>query len=292
MKLRVLWLVALATTISGCATAPAPAPTVGENPVPKEPAYGRVTKVSEPMLTCSEATRAARDAVVYLGYTISSVEAAKPDKPGIVLGQRDSGWAAAAPEAGTLYTLKVTIRCSDAGSEIEAATDEGLATQLRFPSRFAAAIKQQAETKPRQVAGHDEQPQGLIINVEPLRSAAARRELGEDLPAAGVTPVRFEIINRSQRRYRFRRDDVELVATQGGREAPLSAAAAAARLALPAGSTALQSMLAEKQIQDGEIKPAATLRGFLYFKAAAYKKARVELLDIEADESEGFSVEF
>jgi hypothetical protein len=68
------------------------------------------------MLTCAEATRAASETVMRLGYTIATVETARPGTPGKVVGRRDAGWSSGSPEAGALHTLTITITCSDAGS--------------------------------------------------------------------------------------------------------------------------------------------------------------------------------
>ncbi|MFQ5668675.1 MAG: hypothetical protein ACE5I7_19910, partial [Candidatus Binatia bacterium] len=178
---------------------------------PAAPLFVRRAHVREPMLTCMQATHAAHQALARMGYSVTSVERPQPGAPGKVVGRRDTGWAPRYPEAGTVYTVTVGITCSDAGAEFDAVTNEGVAAQLLFPHNFAAALKRVVRRQPvrPQLAG--EEPQGLIVNVEPQRSRAARSDFGLDLPAAGITPVKFEVINRTKRRYHFQRDGVELV---------------------------------------------------------------------------------
>jgi hypothetical protein len=274
----------LSVLLCGCASQ-----RVGEKP---SPWIVRPAHVNEPMLTCAQATRAAREALMQMGYTISAVESAKPDAPGKVVAKKETGWAAATPEASSVNTVTVTVRCSDTGSEFDAVTDEGIGTQLTFGQRFAAALKERANRKVIQPRATDEPPRGLILQVEPQRGSAARAAFGLDLPAAGVTPVRIDIRNRSPRRYGFRRERVELVTQEGSRARALSAAAAAKRVA-PAGQEAtVEAQLRERLIADAEVSPGSSLSGYLYFDAAAYSRARVVLTDIDSDEPEGFSVEF
>jgi hypothetical protein len=256
------------------------------------PLFVRPAHVSESMLTCAQATRAAREALLRMGYSISTVEAAKPESPGKVVGTVNTGWSPADPESGTLYTVTVSIKCSDAGSDLDAVTDEGTGTQLTFPQRFAKAVNQVMQRK--QVAPHfgSELQQGLVIHVEPQRSGAALAAFGLDLPAAGVTPVRFEILNRSSRRYRFQGDGVTLITQEGEQVSALDLNAAAARMAKPGEEGEVASLLRKKMIADDEIPPGQSRRGYLYFNASAYRRASVVLTDVDSDESEGFSVEF
>jgi len=226
-----------------------------------------------------------------MGYTITAVESARADKPGKVVGSRETGWAPAAPQAGDVHSATVSVTCSDRGAEFDAVTDEGMGTQLNFPKRFAAALKDRVNVKPVRAVKNDAPAQGLVITVEPKRSAAAVSEFGRDLPGAGVTPVKVEIINRSTRRYGFERSQVKLITVQGSQETHLPSSAAASRGSSGADAE-LAAVLAKKEIPDAEIQPGASLGGYLYFKAAAYQRARVVLTDSESGDPEGFSVDF
>jgi hypothetical protein len=275
-------LVALAT---GCTTSAGGAK-------PGTPWFVRPAHVSEPMLTCAQATRAAREALARMGYAIGAVEAARPGVPGKVVGKVDSGWAPANVDSGDVHQVVVTIQCSDRGSEFDAVTDEGFATQLTFSQRFSEALKENADRKVVQPRLSDEPPPGLELMVEPLRGPASESAFGLDLPGAGVTPVKVAIVNRSPRRYRFRRSGVKLVTEEGTRAKPLTPAAAAQRAVKGGNPGEAAVLLQQKTIADAEIPPGGSLSGYLYFDAAAYRRARVVLTDVASDEPEGFSVEF
>jgi len=259
---------------------------------PGTPWFVRPAHVSEPMLTCAQATRAAREALTRMGYAVGAVEAAKPGVPGKVVGKVDTGWTPANPESGDAHQVVVTIQCSDRGSEFDAVTDEGFTTQLTFARRFSNALKENADRKVVQPRLSDEPPPGLELKVEPLRGSASESAFGLDLPGAGVTPVKVDIVNRSPRRYRFRRANVRLVTEEGTRAKPLTPAAAAQRAVKVGDAGEAAVLLQQKTIADGEIPPGGSLGGYLYFNAAAYRRARVVLTDVASDEPEGFSVEF
>jgi hypothetical protein len=273
---------ALLFAVAGCA-----ATTPGQPPAP---ASG--TRVSESMLTCSEATRAARQALMRLGYSITRVTPAKAGAPGTVVATRDTGWSPASPEPGTVHTATVTITCSDSGAEFIAGTDEGFIERMSFPQRFTAAVQAAVGRKTAQPKATNEEPRGLLVSVEPQRGTAAQHEFGADLPAAGITPVKIEIKNRSDRRYDFKSSDVELLTEEGSHVEPLSLADAVACLGSSPDAAAARQRMSQKELQDRDIPPGLSLDGYLYFKAAAYRRARVVLTDVESDEAEGFSVEF
>jgi hypothetical protein len=249
--------------------------------------FARAARVAEPMVTCAEATQSAVDAVRRLGYTVTDVKRATAEEPGLVLGVRELGFTAANPVAGGQNTIKVRVTCSDAGSSFEAVSDEGGLAQLNFPSRFSSILKKEVSTKRQRQTRPAEPARGLVLTMEPQRSAEAMAEFGVDLPAAGVTPVKLEINNRSDRSYAFDSSQVTLVTTQGRREKSMSIDAVVAKLA---GEQVAR--LRARVIADGEIAPGALRGGYLFFPASTYRRARVVLMDIESDEPEGFSIAF
>jgi len=276
----------LALLPAGCTT------TAGKNGQPGTSWYTRPAHVSEPMLTCNQATRAAREALVRMGYSVDSVVAAKPGVPGKVIGKVDSAWTYANSESSDIHRVAVTIQCSDRGSDFEAVTDEGFTTQLTFGQRFTKALRENVDRKVIQPRLSDEPAPGLDLRMEPLRSGASQSALGIDLPSSGVTPVKVTIANRSPRRYLFNQSKVRLVTEEGTRQTPLSPAAAAQRVVTSGDASKTAERLRKKMIADGEIAPGGSLSGYLYFSAAAYRRARVILTDVASDEPEGFSVEF
>ena len=63
------------------------------------PQLESVARASEAGMPCSQATGVARRALLKLGYTITTVEPAKPDAPGKVVGVRHTGYTPHIPEA-------------------------------------------------------------------------------------------------------------------------------------------------------------------------------------------------
>jgi hypothetical protein len=260
----------------------------GENGAGKAPPQlHSVATVTERDLPCTQATTIARQALIKLGYTIESVEAAKPDAPGRVAGIRNTGWTPRIAESGTVYTTVIEVKCSDAGATFEALSDEGFTRRIGLRRDFPPAVAGLLARKVKRPRAKREPDRGLLITVEPQRGRDAGAEFGADLPASGVTPVRLKIENRTERTYGFEREQVKLMTQEGRRVEPLRDKEIENRLGTP-----LQSQLAAKLITDGDLQPGATRSGFVYFPAAAYRRATIIMLDRESDEPEGFSVEF
>lgn len=238
-------------------------------------------------MTCAQATGVARQAVLKLGYTVEAVEPAKSGVPGRVVGLRHTGWTPRIAEEEDVYRTEITIRCSDSGSTFDMATSEGFTRRLSLRRDFPPAIAAVVQQPIRRPRIREEPDQGLIIAVEAQRSRDAHAVFGADLPASGVTPVQVKIDNRTERTYAFSRERVKLVTQDGRNAAPLTAHDLAAKL-----GTNLPAQLEGKLIADGDLGPGANRSGFMYFPAAAYRRATIILLDRENDEAEGFNVEF
>lgn len=281
--MRAVVAIVFACLVSGCA-----AGIPGTGVPSSDTTFSRAARVSESLVTCNEATHAAVHAVRTMGYTVTDVKRATAEEPGLVVGARELGFAAANPVSGGQETMKVRVTCSDAGSSFEAVSDEGGLGQLNFPTRFASVIKKEVATKAVRQTRPAEEARGLIVTMEPVRSGDALSAFGEDLPGGGVTPIKVEINNRSDRRYAFEGERVTLVTTQGKREKSMSPAAAAAK----AGGGDLVAKLRDQAIVEGEIAPGESRHGYMYFPASTYRSARVVLTDIESEEPEGFSIGF
>jgi len=245
--------------------------------------HGHATAAGMP---CSEAARVAQGALLRLGYQTDTVDAPKPGAPGRAVGVKNTGWSMATPEPGSQYTATVTMTCSNQGAEFDAVTDEPLPASLTFKSDFATVIAQVASRRVTRPHLAERPETGLVIDVEPLRGSAAAAEFGADLSAAGVTPVRLKIDNRTDRTYVFDGERVQLVTQEGERAAPL----ALDRVGTLTGPA--QAAAREKRIAEGEIAPGVVRSGFLYFPASTYRRATLVLIDRETEEAEGFSVEF
>ena len=247
-------------------------------------AHSRATMTGMP---CTEATRVARAALLRLGYAGDVVTPAQAGVPGRVVAYKAGGYDYGTNQATRQYTATVEVTCSNAGATLAATTDEALPGSLTFKSDFAnaaAAVAARRVQRPR-VASRPEA--GVVIGIEPLRGGDARSTFGADLPAAGVTPVRLTIDNRTDRTYAFAVARVRLESQEGDRTAPLADAEVARR----AGAAARQTV-ADHALADAVIAPRGIVTGFLYFPAAAYRRATVVLIDQASEEEEGFSVEF
>lgn len=242
-------------------------------------------RTSLPGLPCAPAIRAARAALLRLGYTVVSVEGAAAGRPGKMVARKTTGWSGPDPQAGSEYTANVTVTCSDSGAELEASTDEPWLAGVRFRSEFPKTVQELAERKPARQP-NEKPSSGLVVGVEPLRSSEATSEFGVDLPAAGISPVRLSIENHTERTYVFRAAAVRLMTEAGASAQPLGPERVAS--ALPPS----EKQLTAKLIADGDIRPGEKRSGFLFFQAAAYKRASVGLTDRETDETEGLSIEF
>jgi hypothetical protein len=162
--------------------------------------------------------------------------------------------------------------------------------RMSFGREFDSAVRAVMEREALQAEAQrrdDALRTGLVIVVRPLLGAETEGELGAELSASGVTAVRVEIENRTTRPYVFDRGDLRLVAEGGQRRRALALDDAGATLDPEANRK-----LAAKQVAEGTIAPGAKLSGFLYFPAAAYRRATVTLTDEESGEAEGFRVEF
>jgi hypothetical protein len=238
-------------------------------------------------MPCSEADRVARGALLRLGYDGQVVTASQPGAPGTVVAYKAGGYDYGSNAATRQYTATVTVTCSNAGATLDATTDEPLPGSLTFKSDFANNVDAVAARRIQRPQLASRPATGMVITIEPLRGADARGALGVDLAAAGITPVRLTIDNRTDRTYTFAPTCVRLESQEGERTAPLSNAELGKR-----ADAAGQRAAAKHAIADAVIAPHAVLDGFLYVPASAYRRATVVLIDQATGEEEGFSVEF
>lgn len=245
------------------------------------------SRATVPGMPCAEADRVARAALLRLGYESEVVAPAQPGTPGRVVGHKAGGYDYVTNAATRQYTATVTVTCSNAGATLAAVTDEPLPGSLTFKGDFASTVDAVAARRIQRPQLASRPPTGVVIAVEPLRGSDARSALGVDLPAAGVTPVRLTIDNRTDRTYAFASARVRLESQEGERTGPLSTAEVG-KLAGAAGRQAA----AEHAIADAVVAPGAVISGFVYLPASAYRSATVVLIDQESAEEEGFRVEF
>ena len=252
-------------------------------------------RLQEPRATCAQALRASRDALRKLGYTIEEVVPERGGEPGRVVALRHAGWSAADPRAGSAYRVTADVQCDDSGATVVAVAEGEAMERMRFAGKFDAAFREAlAADRPGSSGGvrgaRARTPErGLSISVAPLAGADAPPFAEIDPLAAGIMPVRVEIANRTDRRFDFDPATVRLTTVEGDRRGPLGEADLRRRLA--AATDAVAAMLAAR-IAAGEIAAEEVRSGYLFFEAAAYRRATVVVTEVESGEAEGFSIRF
>jgi hypothetical protein len=235
----------------------------------------RHVTLSEKGLTCAEAQRVAVEAVRRMGYTISESTRATPGTPGVIVASRTDGV--------NTRGLMVSIACTTLGAEVEARSDQTGLSDLNFASEFRRTFEVATANRP---PPRPPAASGVDVLLTPER-ASGFADLGVDLSAAGVLPVSVRITNHTSRAYRFRIAGVRLQTASGERVAALGNDGLTSRVGADAAAG-----LRQKVLRDSDLAPNATLTGFLFFPFNSYARARVELIDKQSDEAEGFSIEF
>jgi hypothetical protein len=162
-----------------------------------------------------------------------------------------------------------------------------------------------------QPAGGSQQPAGtaeprLRVIVRPLDRFEIRKTIGVDLERRGLVVVRVEIANGTARTYELPSGAVVLASEAGNRVPPLGRDSIGRILresatAVPGPDEAplppidvgaTTGALDASALRYGRIGPGDNLSGCLYFPDAAYRGARVQLIDMETGEKEGMIVGF
>jgi hypothetical protein len=232
----------------------------------------RKQTIAVPALSCEQANRLAYRTVTVLGYTPASLQIATPGQPGHILARKDGA------KDGT-----VTITCNESGAIVE--PEKGglpipsLVGPAERPGEFPQIFRQTFNIlrSSQEVVEARGPEKGLNLTMTPLNSFESQIELGADLPANGVLPVKVIISNNTSRPYGLDASKVFLQPAGGGRVAPSTPPAAGQ-------SKALQGEMI--------LQPGQTVSGYLFYPAGQYTSARTTLVDKETDEGEGFSVQF
>ncbi len=255
-------------------------------------------EVFEARATCSQALRASRDAMRKLGYTVEAITPAREGAPARVVGVRNTGWSAADPTAGQRYEATAEVRCDDSGATVAATADGPSLDRMRFPGDFSRAWRDAIASAGagrrsgggiRGSAEPTRIERGLSISVVPGTVEEAPGFGGFDPVASGILPVHVEIANRTERRYRFDPASLRMTTIEGERREALGESELRRRAAAVPG---LFEKLSEAALAASEIAPGSSLRGYVYFLPAAYRRATVSATDIETEEDEGFSIRF
>ena len=258
-------IISCGAIMASCATGPEPHHRTIAKPPPAP------TKIDDPSMSCEEANSVAYKTVNVMGYTATSVTVATPGQSGQIVAEKE----------GTRGG-RVIIMCHSGGG----ASVEGQEGGLPVPSfvggenphkfynsfRHSFILIRENEARTKQVS-----EKGLIVKMIKLNSVESRIELGADLPASGVLPVKVVIANNSPRPYGFDANQVFVMSASGGRVAPSAPPAAGQGKALQGEVT---------------IAPGQTVTGYLFYPNGNYTSARTTVVDKENDEGEGVSVPF
>jgi len=233
----------------------------------------RKRTIEAPTLSCEEANRLAYRTVTTLGYTIGSLQVATPGQPGHILAEKEGA-----------KDGKVTITCSGSGATVEPEK-----TGLPIPSLVGAAERPgefpqifvqtfNILRSSKEIAEKQGPEKGLAMTLTRLNSFESQMELGADLPAGGILPIKVVVSNNTPRPYGLEVSKVFLQPAGGsGRVAPMTPPAAGQGKALQGDVT---------------LQPGQTVTGYLFYPAGDYSSARTMLIDKETEEREGFSVQF
>lgn len=219
-------------------------------------------------LTCEEANQLAYQAVTTLGYSVSSLQVASTGQAGMIEAKKEGA-----------SNGRVTITCAGGGIAVEPERAGLPLPSLKgkqiasFPQLFTQTFNillMQKGYAPQQGAT-------LTMTMTRLNNFESQMELGSDLSAGGVLPVKVVITNNTSRPYGLDAGKVFLMAEGGRRVAPVA----------PPASGREKALLGEMTILPGQI-----VTGYLFYPSGAYSSARTTLIDKETDEGEGFSVQF
>ncbi len=237
-------------------------------------------------MTCRGATAAARAALKRMGYGVDTVLPPSPGLIGEIRAVRHTGWYTG--EVGATYGVAVRLTCDDRGSVIEAATEEPLQKRLAFRRDFPTEIERAVTTRVRQPRIESRQPLAMLrVSIKPLSGGDAVEQIGGAPEILGVTPVRVAITNRTDLHYRFKVRRLQLVTEEGNRVRPLAIEQVLSKL-----PPEWRDHARSEQMIDGDIAPGARVSGHVFVPPAAYRRAKVVLIEAESEEAEGFSVEF
>ncbi len=243
-------------------------------------------RVERPGMTCRGVTRATKRALKRMGYVIESVSAPSPGVTGEIRARRNTGSYIGDP--GDAYGVAARLSCNDQGAAVEAATEEPFSERLAFRRDFPVELNRAVERKVRRPAAKPSQPAAkLHLYLQPLQGSAAAEVIGGAPETLGITPVRVQIRNRTEFVYRLEVGRFKLISEEGASNRPLSVHQVAAKVA-PEWRAKVRS----QQIPDATIKPGATIDGYVFVPAAAYRRAKLILIEADSEEAEGFSVEF
>src|SRR5262245_33435932 len=150
--------------------------------VPQQPPRKRT--IEAPAMSCEEANRLAYRTITVLGYSPTSFQVASPGQPGHILATKEGA-----------KDGKVTITCASSGAVVE---PEKMGIQVpslaggerpnEFPQIFTQTFNTLRGTQ--EIVAKQGPEKGLTVTMTRLNSFESQIELGADLPAGGVLPIK------------------------------------------------------------------------------------------------------
>jgi len=247
------WLAVLVLLAAGC-----PTPAI----------YTEV----RPGLSCERATRVTYRTLVALGYTVTEVVPATPERAGVVSGTKPG------PE-GPL-TGRVVITCDAEGAVVKP-VEESVVPNYDFSRGFGYSFK---ELVKRPDVEEPRSARGLEVLVHVLSPQEATLDLGGVATLGGAVLVRMTVRNNTARGVSIDPSRIDLVPAGGTATGPLTGAELARALAPGAAGDRVRA----EPLRAARIPAHTTVKGYLVYPPATYREARISIEDVETGESEGF----
>ena len=234
-----------------------------------------IYKEVRPGLSCERATRVTYRTLVALGYKVTEVVPATPERAGVVSGTKPG------PEGSTL-TGRVVITCDAEGAVVKPVEDS-LVPNYDFSRGFGYSFKE--------LVKHPdvEEPwagRGLEVLVHALSPQEATLDLGGVATVAGAVPVRVTVRNNTARAVSIDPARIDLVPAGASASGPLAGPALERALAPGAAGDRVRT----RPLRAGRVAAHTTATGYLVYPPGAYREARVSIEDVETGESEGFVI--
>ncbi len=274
-------------------------------------------RVERPQLGCEDANAQAHRALLTRQYEITRFQLATPGSSGFIEARRHT------PEGLRHGRLRIVCDHSVRFQPVEGSwflPDFEFSREVYYAlvalgggmptagtgSAATTPAAAAADSVDRSGGGSGERESGLHVIVRPLDRFEIRKDLGVDLERRGLVVIRVEIDNYTTRAYQMPAGAIALVDDGGNRVAPLGREEVGRILRQSAAAVpgpdeeplppldvgAATAALDAKALRYGRVDAGASVDGCLYFRAAAYRSARLSLIDTETGEKEGMVVGF
>jgi len=231
-------------------------------------------RIVRPGLGCEPATRTAYKTLITLGYRVTAIAPATPERTGRIDGVKGGA-------DGSPVRVGVVIECDEKGSVLTPVEPDVLPNweySRAFGYSFKSLVAMPEDVDvPRAAAG-------LEVRVHTLSPEEATMDLGAPATLGGAVAVRVTVRNHTDRAVRVDPERLSLVTPAGDSATPLAGAAFDAALASGPGGAAVRA----DRLGERRIPPKTTVAGYLVYPAATYREARISIEDVETGETEGF----